>query len=73
MQLIPQWRAWYKRWSTWLLGMIGLINLNDILQWLPSMQQYMDPTTYHYMMIGLSVSTVIAAQVRQHSVSGPTQ
>lgn len=71
MQLIPQWRAWYKRWSTWLLGMIGLINLNDVMQWLPSVQQYMDPVTYKYAMIGLSVSAFIALQVHQPSVSGP--
>lgn len=71
MQLIPQWRAWYKRWSTWLLLVLGGINLNDILGWLPSIQQYMDPTVYRYTMLGLSLATFIALQIRQHSVSGP--
>jgi hypothetical protein len=71
MQLIPQWRVWYKRWSTWLLGMIGLINLNDILGWLPSVQQYMDPVTYKYAMIGLSVAVFVAMHIPQKSVSGP--
>lgn len=70
MQLIPQWRAWYKRWSTWLLLVLGGINLNDILGWLPSIQQYMDPTVYRYTMLGLSLATFIALQIRQHSVSG---
>lgn len=70
MQLIPQWRAWYKRWSTWLLGVIAAINLNDILQWLPSVQQYMDPVTYKYAMIGLSVSVLLANNIHQNSVSG---
>jgi hypothetical protein len=71
MQLIPQWRVWYKRWSTWLLILLGGINLNDVMQWLPSMQQYMDPNVYRYTMIGLSMATFVAIQVRQHSVSGP--
>jgi len=71
MQLIPQWRVWYKRWSTWLLIVLGGINLNDVMQWLPSMQQYMDPNVYRYTMIGLSMATFVAIQVRQHSVSGP--
>jgi hypothetical protein len=71
MQLIPQWRAWYKRWSTWLLVVLGGINLNDILGFLPSIQQYMDPTVYRYTMLGLSLATFVAIQIRQHSVSGP--
>ncbi len=71
MQLIPQWRVWYKRWSTWLLIVLGGINLNDVMQWLPSMQQYMDPSVYRYTMIGLSMATFVAIQVRQTSVAGP--
>lgn len=71
MQLIPQWRVWYKRWSTWLLIVLGGVNLNDVMQWLPSMQQYMDPSVYRYTMIGLSMATFVAIQVRQTSVSGP--
>lgn len=71
MQLIPQWRAWYKRWSTWLLVVLGGINLNDILGWLPSIQQYMDPTVYRYTMLGLSLATFVAIQIRQHPGSGP--
>jgi len=71
MQLIPQWRAWYKRWSTWLLGLIAAVNLNDVVQWLPSVQQYIDPTTYRYVMIGLSVSVFVAMHIPQKSVSGP--
>lgn len=71
MQLIPQWRVWYKRWSTWLLVVLGGINLNDILGWLPSVQQYMDPTVYRYTMLGLSLATFVAIQIRQNSVSGP--
>jgi len=71
MQLIPQWRVCYKRWSTWLLVILGGANLNDILGFLPSIQQYMDPTVYRYTMLGLSVATFVAIQIRQHSVSGP--
>ena len=71
MQLIPQWRAYWRRYSTWLLVVMGGINLNDILGFLPSIQQYMDPTVYRYTMLGLSVATFVAIQIRQHSVSGP--
>lgn len=71
MQLIPQWRAWYKRWSTWLLIILGGVNLNDILGWLPSVQQYIDPTVYRYTMVGLSLAVIIVTNIRQKSVSGP--
>jgi hypothetical protein len=71
MQLIPQWRAWYKRWSTWLLIVLGGINLNDVIGFLPSIQQYMDPDVYRYTMLGLSLATFVALQIHQPSVSGP--
>lgn len=71
MQLIPQWRAWYKRWSTWLLAALGGLSVSDILGFMPQIQEYIDPQTYKLVMLGLSVSTFIALQVHQNSVSGP--
>ncbi|MNE12810.1 hypothetical protein D3C81_1758440 [compost metagenome] len=70
MTLIPQWRKWWRRWSTWLLALIGGINLNDVLGWLPSIQQYMDPVHYKYLMISLSVAAFLALQIHQPTVSG---
>lgn len=71
MQLIPQWRAWYKRWSTWLLAAVGTLSLNDLIGFMPSIQEYIDPQTYKLAMLGLSLATFVALQVHQPSVSGP--
>lgn len=71
MQLIPQWRAWYKRWSTWLLAVLSGLSVSDILGFMPSIQEYIDPQTYKLVMLGLSLMTFVALQVHQPSVSGP--
>lgn len=70
MQLISQWRRCWRRYSTWLLAISGAISLNDVIGFMPSIQQYMDSEVYRWAMIGLSVSTLIAIQVKQDSVSG---
>ena len=71
MELIPQWKQWWKRWSTWLLLILGSINLNDLLGVLPSVQQYMDPQVYRYMMVAAPFVVIIVTNIRQNSVSGP--
>lgn len=71
LELIPQWRNWYKRWSTWLLTLVAAINVNDIMGFMPSIQEFMDPQTYKLAMLGLSIATFVALQVKQPSVSGP--
>lgn len=71
MQLIPQWKSFYKRWSTWLLLLLGGINLNDVIGVMPSIQQYMDPKIYSYIMIALPFLVIIVTNIRQNSVSGP--
>lgn len=71
MELIPQWRAWYKRWSTWLLALMSSLSAADILGFMPSIQEFIDPQTYKLVMLGLSVATFVALQVKQPSVSGP--
>ncbi len=70
MELIPQWKKWWKRWSTWLLLILGSINLNDLLGVLPSIQQYMDPQVYRYMMIAMPLLIIVVTNIRQNSVSG---
>jgi hypothetical protein len=70
MELIPQWRAWYKRWSTWLLASAGVIS--GLMTFMPSVQEYLDPEMYKMIMLSLSVATFFALQVKQKSVSGPS-
>lgn len=70
MELIPNWRKWYKRWSTWLLAVIAAINLNDIMGLMPSLKEYMSPTTYNYVMIVLPFLIMAVTNIRQNGVSG---
>jgi hypothetical protein len=71
LELIPNWRAWYKRWSTWLLLLLGGINLNDVIGVMPSIQQYVDPEVYRYAMIALPLMVIAVTNIKQKSVSGP--
>jgi len=72
VELIPNWKAWYKRWSTWLLLILGSINLNDVLGVMPSIQQYVDPELYRYAMIALPFIVIAVTNIKQKSVSGPS-
>jgi len=67
MTLVPQWRKWYKRWSTWLLALAG--GLSAVTAFMPSVQAYLPPETYKMIMLGLSVTTFVALQIKQKSVS----
>lgn len=71
VELIPNWRKWYRRWSTWLLASAGL--LSAAVSFMPTVQEYIDPATYKTIMLGLSVATFVALQVKQASVSGGEQ
>jgi len=71
VELIPNWRKWYKRWSTWLLASSGL--LSGAVSFMPTVQDYIDPAAYKMIMLGLSVATFVALQVKQASVSGGEQ
>lgn len=72
LELIPNWRAWYKRWSTWLLLILGGINLNDVIGVMPSIQQYVDPQLYRWIMIALPLVVIAVTNIKQKSVSGPS-
>lgn len=72
MQLIPQWRVWYKRWSTWLLTVLGSFSLADTLGFMPQIQQFVDPQIYKWVMFGLTLGTFIALHIKQPSISGPS-
>lgn len=67
MSLIPHWRSWYKRWSTWLLAFGG--GLSALHGFMPSVQEYIQPETYKMIMLGLSVATFVALQIKQKSVT----
>lgn len=72
MELIPQWRAWYKRWSTWLLAITGSFSAADALGMMPQIQEFVDPQIYKWVMLGLAVSTFVAMHIKQPSISVPT-
>lgn len=68
MQLIPQWKNWWKRHSVQLLALIPLITVaRDNL---PLLQGLMSPVVYSYTMAGLAISATIVMQISQPSVSG---
>lgn len=71
MQLIPQWKLFYKRWSTWLLGAIPV--LTAAVSFMPSIQEYIHPDAYKTIMVILSLSVFVALQIKQKSVSGASQ
>lgn len=72
IELIPQWRAWYKRWSTWLLALLSGLSAADIMGFMPQIQEFVDPQTYKFVMLGLTLSTFLVMHIKQTSVSGPS-
>lgn len=68
MQLIPNWRNWWRRYSTWLLAAGG--TLTTLQAQLPAIQQYLPDGQYKAIMIGLFVLTFVAVHMPQPSVSG---
>jgi hypothetical protein len=70
MKLIPQWKLWWKRWSTWLLSLIAGLSLNDLTGFMPSIQQYIPEDRYKAIMLGLSLLTFVALHIPQKSLAG---
>lgn len=73
MTLVPYWRSWYKRWSTWLLTILGGFSLSDTLGFMPQIQQFIDPQVYKWVMFGLTIGTFVVLHIKQPSISGPPQ
>jgi len=71
LEFVPAAKKWHKRWTTWLLAAAGV--LSSVQAFMPGVQQYMSPVTYSLIMIGLTLVTALAAQVKQKSVSGGEQ
>lgn len=68
LELVPAANKWYRRWSTWLLAVAG--TLSGVQAFMPGVQQYMSPVTYSLIMIGLTVVTGVAAQIKQRNMPG---
>lgn len=68
MKPIPQWRLWWRRYSTWLALAIPI--LAGLREALPELREIIPIEAYKYISGGLGFAVVIAMQIRQRSVSG---
>lgn len=68
MKPIPQWRRWWRRYSTWLALAIPI--LAGLREALPELREIIPIEAYKYISGGLGFAVVIAMQIRQSSVSG---
>lgn len=68
MKPIPQWRLWWRRYSTWLALAIPI--LAGLREALPELREVIPIEAYKYISGGLGFAVVIAMQIRQSSVSG---
>lgn len=69
MQLIPQWRSFWRRWSTWLLGASSFLSAG--MAFMPTIQELIDPELYRQIMLALAVSTFLVIQIKQNSIPEP--
>lgn len=68
MKPIPQWRLWWRRYSTWLALAIPI--LAGLREALPELREIIPIEAYKYVSGSLGFAVVIAMQIRQRSVSG---
>ena len=68
MKPIPQWRLWWRRYSTWLALAIPI--LAGLREALPELREVIPIEAYKYISGGLGFAVVIAMQIKQRSVSG---
>lgn len=69
MQLIPHWRSFWRRWSTWLLGASSFLSAG--VSFMPTIQTHIDPELYRQIMLFLSISTFLVLQIKQNSIPEP--
>lgn len=68
MKLVPSWKRWWKRYSTWLaLALPALTVLRDAM---PSLQDLIPLGQYKWIVGALGFVIVIATNIHQNSVSG---
>lgn len=68
MKLIPNWRRFWRRYSTWLALAIPI--LGALREALPELREVISPEAYKYISGALGFSVVVAMQIKQNSVSG---
>lgn len=68
MRLIPQWRRFWLRYSTWLALAIPV--LGALREALPELREVIPLDAYKYISGGLGFAVVVAMQIKQNSVSG---
>lgn len=71
MKLIPQWKMFWKRWSTYLI--LAIPALDAARDFLPQVQDVISPDIYKRVSALLAVAAFIAIQIKQNSVSGGKQ
>lgn len=68
MKLIPQWRKWWRRYSTWLA--LALPAMTVAREALPNLQELIPLPQYKLIAGVLGFVIVIAMNIKQQSVSG---
>ena len=66
--LIPQWKQCWRRYSTYLILAIPV--LDAARDFLPQVQEVISPDLYKRVSAGLAIAAFIAIQIKQNSVSG---
>lgn len=68
MKPVPNWRNWYKRYSTWLALAIPLLYI--LREALPELKEVISIDAYKAISSILGFAIVVATQIKQRSVSG---
>lgn len=66
--MIPQWKKWWRRWSTWLA--LTLPAMTVAREALPNLQDLIPLPQYKLIAGLLGFVIVIAMNIKQNSVSG---
>ena len=69
MKPIPQWRKWWRRYSTWLA--LSLPAMTVAREALPNLQELIPLPQYKLIAGVLGFVIVIAMNIKQEKVSGP--
>lgn len=68
MKLIPQWKKCWRRYSTYLILAIPV--LDAAREFLPQVREVISPDLYKSISAVLAIAAFIAIQIKQNSVSG---
>lgn len=69
IELVPNWRYWYRKWSFWVVGMIPIITAAR--ESFVGVKEFIGPETYKWGMCTLAVMAFIASQIKQNSIAVP--